>query len=69
MHSVNSAGIPEPRVIPLNHKAVQTGEYVLYWVQASQRAECNHALEYAVREANERKEPLVVYFGLTDNFP
>ncbi|MDX1624022.1 MAG: deoxyribodipyrimidine photo-lyase, partial [Gemmatimonadota bacterium] len=42
---------------------------VLYWMQRAQRAECNHALEYAVQRANERGEPLVVAFGLTDDYP
>ncbi len=61
--------IHDERVKMLNRHNPRKGDYVLYWMQASQRAECNHALEYAVREANVRKEPLVVYFGLTDNFP
>jgi len=61
--------IQEERIRVLNRHSPQKGEYVLYWMQASQRTECNHALEYAVRQANERKEPLVVYFGLTDRFP
>jgi deoxyribodipyrimidine photo-lyase len=38
-------------------------------MQTSQRAECNHALEYAIRQANDRNEPVVVLFGLTDKFP
>ncbi|NTV43025.1 MAG: deoxyribodipyrimidine photo-lyase [Syntrophobacteraceae bacterium] len=48
---------------------MQDGRYVLYWMQASQRVECNHALEYAVGEANSRNLPVVVVFGLTDRFP
>ena len=42
---------------------------LLYWMQASQREESNHALEYAVRQANERDLPLVTVFGLTDRYP
>jgi deoxyribodipyrimidine photo-lyase len=38
-------------------------------MQASQRAECNHALEFAINQANRRGQPLIVYFGLTDAFP
>lgn len=38
-------------------------------MQASQRTECNHALEYAVLEANEKNRPLVVFFGITPRFP
>lgn len=61
--------IQNERLKSLNAKDVRPGEYVLYWMQASQRAECNHALEYAVRRANERRQPVVVFFGLTDRFP
>lgn len=42
---------------------------MLYWMQAAQRAEWNHALEYAIRRANDLHKPLVVFFGLTDNWP
>ncbi len=38
-------------------------------MQASQRVECNHALEFAIQKANEMAKPLVVYFGLTDGYP
>jgi deoxyribodipyrimidine photo-lyase len=53
----------------LNDKEVRKGAYVLYWMQQSQRAECNHALEYAVRRANELKLPLICVFGITQKFP
>lgn len=45
------------------------GEYVLYWMQQSQRAKFNHALEHAARIANECGLPLVVGFGLTEKYP
>ena len=45
------------------------GRYVLYWMQQSQRAESNPALEYAAAVANELRKPLAVGFGLTDNYP
>jgi len=57
------------RILKLNDRPTRPGRYVLYWMQASQRAEYNHALEYAVREANEKKLPVVAFFGLTENFP
>lgn len=57
------------RIQPLNGRSIQDGRYVLYWMQASQRIDYNHALEYAVGEANERNLPVVVVFGLTDRFP
>lgn len=57
------------RVKSLNNKEIKDGDYVLYWMQASQRAEFNHALEYAIEKANNLNKPLLVYFGLTDSFP
>jgi deoxyribodipyrimidine photo-lyase len=61
--------IQPERILKLNDRPTRPGRYVLYWMQASQRAEYNHALEYAVREANEQKLPVVAFFGLTENFP
>ena len=45
------------------------GRYVLYWMQASQRTRFNHALEHAAARANELSLPLVVGFGLMDDYP
>ncbi|MFW9958333.1 MAG: deoxyribodipyrimidine photo-lyase [Candidatus Odinarchaeota archaeon] len=45
------------------------GEYVLYWMQASQRVEYNHALEYAILRANSLDLPLLTAFCLVDEFP
>ena len=53
----------------LNDKGVALGDYVLYWMQASQRCEYNHALEYAILRANRLRLPVVVFFGITDRFP
>jgi deoxyribodipyrimidine photo-lyase len=61
--------IQPERILKLNDRPTRPGRYVLYWMQASQRAEYNHALEYAIREANEKKLPVVAFFGLTENFP
>jgi len=61
--------IQRERVRPLNNEREKSRGYVLYWMQASQRAEYNHALEYAAEQANARRKPLVVYFGLTEKFP
>ncbi len=61
--------IEESRIRPLNRNDPVKGAYVLYWMQASQRAQCNQALEFAVNQANQREQPLIVYFGLTDAFP
>jgi deoxyribodipyrimidine photo-lyase len=38
-------------------------------MQAAQRAEYNHALEYAIDKANELNVPVVAAFGLTADFP
>ncbi len=61
--------IQPERIKALNSKRTVDGRYVLYWMQAAQRIEYNHALEYAIREANRLKKPVVVFFGITDNFP
>ena len=61
--------IQPERIKVLNDRPRRDGGYVLYWMQAAQRAECNHALEYAIRSANDRKKPVVVFFGITDGFP
>jgi deoxyribodipyrimidine photo-lyase len=57
------------RVQDLNEADVREGGYVLYWMQSSQRAEQNHALEYAVQRANDLDQRLLVVFGLTDDYP
>ncbi len=61
--------IQEERVQNLNDGDVREGDYVLYWMQSSQRAEQNHALEYAVQRANDLDQRLLVIFGLTDDYP
>ncbi len=57
------------RIHPLNDKPARNGGFVLYWMQQSQRAEWNHALEYAVERANGLSLPVAVVFGLMDNYP
>ncbi len=61
--------IQKERIQALNAKETKRGTYVLYWMQASQRTEYNHALEYAVFKANELHQPIVVFFCITDHFP
>ena len=63
------AGLQPERVRQLNGQRVKKGDYVLYWMQASQRVAFNHALEYAVYTAKELNLPLAVWFGLTGDFP
>ena len=61
--------IQAERIKRLNDEWPRDGKYVLYWMQASQRAEWNHALEYAIAEANRQGVPVVAVFGLTDAYP
>ncbi len=61
--------VAETRIRALNDREVVPGDYVLYWMQQSQRAEHNPALELAIREANRLKLPVVVAFGLMDAYP
>jgi deoxyribodipyrimidine photo-lyase len=62
-------GIQESRIRHLNDREPVQGRYVLYWMQQSQRAQMNHALEAAVYEANARGLGVVAAFGLTDTYP
>ena len=63
-------GIQPERVRVLTERTEPAdGAYVLYWMQQAQRAELNHALEYAVHRANELGQPLLVAFGLMDGYP
>jgi deoxyribodipyrimidine photo-lyase len=65
-----SARVQEERVGRLNDvEKPRDGDYVLYWMQQSQRAGDNHALEYAVQRANDTERRLLVAFGLTDDYP
>jgi len=61
--------IQPERIQRLNRHPVRDGRYVLYWMQAAQRCDCNHALEHAVDRGNELAKPVVVAFGLTADFP
>jgi len=45
------------------------GEFVLYWMQASQRTLHNHALQFAIENANRLGVPVVVFFGITEDYP
>lgn len=61
--------IEPERIHRLNDRPSARGQYVLYWMQASQRAFWNPALEFAIDLANEHKLPVLVVFGLTPNYP
>jgi deoxyribodipyrimidine photo-lyase len=61
--------VQKERIKALNQEEPVQGRYVLYWMQQSQRAEFNHALEYAVQRANELDVPALAVFGITQRFP
>ncbi|MFP4105846.1 MAG: deoxyribodipyrimidine photo-lyase, partial [Phycisphaerae bacterium] len=62
--------LDNPRLSYLNDAQPQTDRaFVVYWMQQSQREHYNHALQYAIRQANDIGKPLVVYFGLTECYP
>jgi deoxyribodipyrimidine photo-lyase len=61
--------IEDARIRPLNQRAPRDGDYVLYWMQQSQRAAFNPALEHAVHTANRQGLPVVVGFGLMAGYP
>jgi deoxyribodipyrimidine photo-lyase len=61
--------VTQARIRSLNDREIVAGDYVLYWMQQSQRAEHNPALDVAIGEANRLKRPVLVTFGLTDAYP
>ena len=61
--------IESERIKILNANDDASEDFILYWMQQSQRTTYNHALEYAIQKANEKNKPLLVYFGITDRFP
>jgi len=61
--------IQDTRIQKLNSRSLKKGDYLLYWMQQSQRAEDNHALQYAIDQANLLNQKLIVGFGLTADYP
>ena len=61
--------IHRARIAVLNSFPARAGNYVLYWMQQAQRVSQNHALEYAIEQANALKLPVVIGFGLMDGYP
>ena len=61
--------IQDSRIQKLNNRGLVKGSYVLYWMQQAQRAELNHALEYAIQTANQLGQQVLVIFGLMDDYP
>ena len=61
--------IDPERIRQLNARKPGRGHFVLYWMQQSQRIDWNHALQYAVREADGRDVGVVAVFCLVDEYP
>jgi len=61
--------IAPERIRHLIDASPRSGDYVLYWMQQSQRAVFNPALEFAIERADELNLPVVVGFGLTAEVP
>jgi deoxyribodipyrimidine photo-lyase len=67
---VQERRVVEPqRLLELNDAPERSGDYVLYWMQQSQREAFNPALEVAIAAANRLALPVLVGFGLMDDFP
>ena len=58
------------RAVVLNEKRLQPdGQYVLYWMQSTQRFEDNWALRYATLEADRVGKPLLIHHGIDPTYP
>lgn len=57
------------RTLPLNEKRLQPeGEFILYWMQTTQRLEDNWALRLATIEADRVGKPLLIHHGLDPSY-
>lgn len=61
--------IEKQRIHILNDFDIVKGNYVLYWMHASQRVRYNHSLTYSCGLANRLNLPLLVFFGFTADYP
>ncbi len=72
MHRLDSPFVRDQlslRAAPLNDLRIQPeGEFVLYWMQSTQRLEENWALRYATLEADRLGKPLIIYQGLNPHY-
>ena len=58
------------RSTSLNEKRLQPdGEYVLYWMQSTQRFEDNWALRHATLEADRVGKPLLIHHAIDNTYP
>ncbi len=72
MHQLDSQFVQDQlalRTVPINGlRLVPEAEYVLYWMQSTQRLEENWALRQATLEADRLGKPLVIYQGLNPHY-
>ncbi|MBN1785889.1 MAG: deoxyribodipyrimidine photo-lyase [Candidatus Methanofastidiosa archaeon] len=61
--------IERERITLSNEERADMGDYVMYWMQSSQRVACNHALGYAIEASNEMGLPLLVFFNIANDYP
>ena len=62
--------IETERITQLNDASVNDdGQFVLHWMQQSQREGHNPALEYAIERANELGKPVLCVFGIDASYP
>src|SRR4051812_8610363 len=61
-------GMELRRKIVRGGEANRNADYVLFWMQVCRRATANLALDEAIREANARDLPVVVYEGLRPDY-
>ena len=61
--------IEKERIKVLNNQQLKQGDFVVYWMQATQRTEHNQALDYSIMLSNKLNQPLLVYFAITNSYP
>jgi deoxyribodipyrimidine photo-lyase len=54
---------------PPDTKPRPGGEFVLYWMQTTQRAHDNFAVNFAIQQADALRLPVLVYHGLRHDYP
>ena len=57
------------RIKTIHQGTSNTNEFVVYWLQHTQRIDQNYALYEAINYANKHKKPLKVVFVLNPNYP
>jgi len=57
------------RLILNENQRIEKKQYVIYWMQQSQRIHFNHALNEAIQYGNGKNLPIVIFFNLTPHYP